>query len=331
YSSLYLFDTLKKKAYFIRRNKKENPLNFGKKTSTAGVSIEENITSNLTRKEYIGRVKKIKEYIRKGDVYEVNFSRRFETRFDGSPFDLWDKVCSANPAPFSGFLDFGEFQILSASPERFIKKTGPLIQTRPIKGTSPLRLNSREALRRSSKEKAELMMIVDLERNDLGKICEYGQVWVERLRAIEKHPTVFHTVSDIRGILKPKLSFSDIMRALFPGGSITGAPKIRSMEIIEELEPSRRNIYCGSIGYIDFNGNFDLNIAIRTLLLRKGRVFYQSGGGIVADSDPEKEYEETLHKIKNLTRALENSSIENRVPAIKEVKNEFSFYRQRTL
>ncbi len=221
-----------------------------------------------------------------------------------------------NPAPFASYLNFPEVKIVSASPERFLRISGKKVQTRPIKGTRPRGKTTTEdgklvrELLESKKDRAELVMIVDLERNDLGRVCEYGTVRVPELVTLEKHPTVYHLVGTVEGILREDKTHLDCLKACFPGGSITGAPKIRSMEIIEELEPTKRNIYTGAIGYLGFNGESDLNIVIRTLLFTKGKIFFQVGGGIVADSEPGKEYQETLDKAKALFTCLNRETIQ---------------------
>ena len=253
---------------------------------------------------------KAKEYIAAGDIYQVNLSQKFSARVDASPFQLYKTVRSLNPAPFASFLDCGDAAVISSSPERFLRISDRRVETRPIKGTRP-RGRDRAADERlkaellaSAKDRAELVMIVDLERNDLGRVCEYGSISVPELITLESYATVLHLVSTITGRLKADQDHLDCIRAAFPGGSITGAPKIRAMEIIDELEPDRRGIYTGSMGYLGFNRQTDLNILIRTMLYRNGTVQFQVGGGIVADSDPALEYEETLHKGKALLAAL---------------------------
>lgn len=266
--------------------------------------------SNFSFEQYCQIVAKAKEYIAAGDIYQVNLSQRFETSLDISPLDLYIKLRTINPAPFASFLNFDEVAIASASPERFLSLTGKKVETRPIKGTRPRGSNSVEdekmknELLNSEKDRAELVMIVDLERNDLGRVCMPGTVKVPELIVLETYATVFHLVSTVEGILPPDKDIIDILLASFPGGSITGAPKIRSMEIIDELEGVKRNVYTGSIGYISFNGNVDLNIVIRTFVIKNNRVYFQVGGGIVADSVPEKEYQETLDKAKALVESL---------------------------
>ncbi|MBI4745675.1 MAG: aminodeoxychorismate synthase component I [Deltaproteobacteria bacterium] len=269
-----------------------------------------NFTSNFTKEDYIKAVQKAKEYIAAGDIYQVNLSQRFSTEIDIPPYDLYLRLREASPAPFSAYLDFGKAAILSSSPERFLKVDGGCIETRPIKGTRPRGESAEEDERlkgelvSSGKDRAEHIMIVDLERNDLGKVCKYGSVNVKEEMAVESFAQVHHMVSTIAGELKEGISLMDVMKATYPGGSITGAPKVRAMEIIEELEPVKRGVYTGSIGYIGFNGKMDMNIAIRTLSVIGGVAYFSVGGGIVADSDPEAEYQETLDKAKGMMEAL---------------------------
>ena len=270
--------------------------------------------SNFTKDSYIKTIKKAKEYIKAGDIYQVNLSQRFKFTLDVDPFDLYRVLRAINPAPFASFLNFGDVKIISASPERFLKKEGCRIQTRPVKGTrprgeSPSEDNRlKEELLASVKDRAENLMIIDLERNDLGRICEYGSVHVTKFMACEEYATVFHLVSTVEGKLTRNIGAIDCLINCFPGGSITGAPKIRSMEIIEELEPVKRSVYTGSIGYIGFNGNMDTAIAIRTFVIKGKNAYFQVGGGIVYDSDPEKEYMETLDKAKALIEAIHLSA-----------------------
>lgn len=273
-------------------------------------SSDARLESNFTKASYMEAIEKAKDYIRKGDIYQVNLSQRFETELNMEPFRLYTRLRAVNPAPFSSFLDFGDVVIASSSPERFLLKKGRYIETRPIKGTRPRGndgasdlLLERELLA-SPKDRAEHIMILDLERNDLGRICEYGSVLPAESMILEKYANVFHLVSTVAGTLRKDIDPIDCLLAAFPGGSITGAPKIRSMEIIDELEPVKRSIYTGAIGYISFDGNMDTSIAIRTFVIKGGKAYFQVGGGIVADSDPGKEYEETLHKAKGLMEAL---------------------------
>ena len=271
------------------------------------------LNSNFTRPAYLETVQRIKDYIVAGDVYQVNLAQRFTRPWLGSPASLYDRLCRHNRAPFSAYIDTGSFQIVSASPERFLQfdPVTRRVETRPIKGTRPRGETGREdarlaeALQSSEKDNAEHIMIVDLERNDLGRVCETGTVCVPELCRLEAHPTVWHLVSIVEGRLKPACDRIDLLRATFPGGSITGAPKIRAMEIIDELEPTARGIYTGAIGYLGFDGTMDLNIAIRTIVIQAGKAYVHVGGGIVADSDPSAEYEETLVKAKAQLWALE--------------------------
>ncbi|MBC7334096.1 MAG: aminodeoxychorismate synthase component I [Actinobacteria bacterium] len=260
------------------------------------------LVSNFSRDKYLRAIAVAKNYIHNGDIYQVNLSQRFEGRLGVEPADLYYILRRKNPAPFSAYLSFPEVKVASSSPERFLFLKNKVIHTRPIKGTRPRGKDSREdekqilALKNSTKDRAELNMIVDLERNDLGKICYYGTVRVREHGTIEKYARVFHSVSTVEGRVKNGVGVVDILKATFPGGSITGAPKIRAMEIIDELEPNVRSIYTGSIGYIGVDFTMDLNIAIRTFIIRGDKFYYSVGGGIVEDSVPEEEYQETLDK-----------------------------------
>ncbi|TCS80338.1 aminodeoxychorismate synthase component I [Tepidibacillus fermentans] len=267
---------------------------------------------NMSKQEYFESILKIKEYIKNGDIYQANFTQRFSATFKEDPVQLYLQLREKNPAPFAAYLDIGDSYILSSSPERFIKLVDRVIETRPIKGTISRGLTPAEdaknksILENSEKDKAELLMIVDLERNDLGKVAKTGTVEVLDLFKVEEYTTVYHLVSTIRAVLDDGYDVVDLIQATFPGGSITGAPKIRAMEIIDELEPTKRNVYTGSIGYIDFRGNTDLNIAIRTIVIKDGTAHFQVGGGIVWDSDPVKEYDESLAKGKALFEVLKS-------------------------
>jgi para-aminobenzoate synthetase component 1 len=269
-----------------------------------------NINSNFTRDEYISAVEKAREYIIAGEIYEVNLSQRFETELSIKPYELYLRLREINPAPFASYLDFNGVTIVSASPERFLKLKDDYVETRPIKGTRPRGKNAQEdsklsyELLHSVKDRAENLMIVDLERNDLGRVCRYGTVEVTEFAMLETFPTVFHLTSTVTGKLREDKNCIDLLKASFPGGSITGAPKIRAMEVIDELEPTRRSIYTGSIGYLGFDGNLDINIAIRTFIIKNKHAYFQVGGAIVYDSDPESEYQETLDKAKALIDAL---------------------------
>jgi len=275
---------------------------------------QQGVTSNFTPENYIESIHKIQEYIASGHIYQVNMSQRFEMEFSGSAFSLFKSLFQSNPAPFFSFFEAGDHQIVSTSPERFIHQNGNRIETRPIKGTRPRGKNHEEdkqmekQLAESKKDDAELSMIVDLLRNDIGKVCVGGSVRVSQHKRLEAYENVFHLVSIVEGELAPGKSTVDLIKATFPGGSITGCPKIRAMEIIDELEPCRRHIYTGSIGYISFHETMDLSIAIRTATIQDGRLVFSAGGGIVYDSDPEKEFQETLHKGKTLLEVLKNKS-----------------------
>jgi len=270
----------------------------------------EPVECNFTREEYLRAVQRAKDYIAAGDIFQVNLSRRFETRLPLPPHELYLRLRAINPAPMAAYLQFDGGAIVSASPERFLEVRGRRVETRPIKGTRPRGRTPEEdrslgeELLASEKDNAELAMIVDLERNDLGRVCSYGSVKVVEPRALESHPTVHHLVATIEGRLQPDRDIVDLLRATFPGGSITGAPKIRAMEIIDELEPTRRSVYTGAIGYIGFDGSMDLNIVIRTFIERNGTLYFQVGGGVVADSDLALEYDETTHKARALLEAL---------------------------
>ena len=268
------------------------------------------LRSNFTHDEYIRAVETAREYITSGEIYQVNLSQRFEGGLTTPPYDLYQRLRSINPAPFAAYLNCDEVTVLSASPERFLKLDGDRVETRPMKGTRPRGRSAAEdaalaaELQSSVKDRAENVMIVDLERNDLGKVCRIGTVNVSELCTLEKYATVFQLTSCVEGRLAEGKNRIDLLEACFPGGSITGAPKIRAMEIIDELEPTRRSVYTGSIGYLSFSGQMDLNIVIRTILVKNDRVYLQVGGGIVYDSEPEAEYQETLHKAKALFQAL---------------------------
>jgi para-aminobenzoate synthetase component I len=258
--------------------------------------------SNMSRTQYIRSVERALDYIAAGDIYQVNLSQRFSHSFQGSPFALFSALRNISPSFYGAYLNCGDHSVISSSPELFLRKRGLTIETRPIKGTRPRGRKAEEdrALKQdlldSEKEAAELTMIVDLERNDLGRLCEYGSVEVAAHRYIEELPTLFHTVSTVRGRLRENVSGVDILQATFPGGSISGCPKIRAIEIIDELEPTQRHVYTGAIGLFTPAGDLTLSIAIRTMTVAGNRLHYQVGSGIVADSVPEKEYEETLQK-----------------------------------
>jgi para-aminobenzoate synthetase component I len=269
------------------------------------------VTSNFDRAGYESAVRRAVEYVHAGDCFQVNLSQRLLAPFREHPLELYGRLRQLNPAPFAGYFDLGDFQILSASPERFLRVfPDGEVETRPIKGTRPRGATPEEdaALVRdlvtNPKDRAENVMIVDLLRNDIGKVCEYGSVRVPRVCEVETFRFVHHLVSEVRGKLRPGLGPLDLLAAAFPGGSVTGAPKVRAMEIIAELEPTARGPYCGCLGWVGFDGAMDTNILIRTFTAGRGWVQFPVGGGIVADSDPAREYEETLHKAAGLLRSL---------------------------
>ncbi|MHB8075280.1 aminodeoxychorismate synthase component I [Desulfosporosinus fructosivorans] len=269
------------------------------------------IDPSVSHTQYLIDLKRVIDYIYAGDIYQANLTQRFSMDWQGDNWDLYSQLHRHNPAPFAAFLPYSDFQILCSSPERFIRiLSNGRIETRPIKGTRPRGKSPEDdelqafELQNSSKDRAELTMIIDLERNDLGRICEFGTVKVTDLIQLEKYPTVWHLASTITGQLKHGLKPSAILKAVFPGGSITGAPKIRAMEIIEEIELYKRGIYTGSIGYMGFDGTWDFNIVIRTILIKNKKAYIHVGGGIVADSIPESEYKETLDKANASFRVL---------------------------
>jgi para-aminobenzoate synthetase component 1 len=288
----------------------DNPRPDNTDTDVCGMATGR-IISNFTRAEYLTAIRRVQEYIAAGDIYQANLSQRFTARSTVPPFELYNRLRKSNPAPFAAYLNYQFDQVISASPERFLKITGSHMETRPIKGTRPRGATPDEDERlarelvASAKDRAELVMIIDLERNDLGRVCRYGSVQVPDLITLESYATVHHLVSTVVGELRPEMDHVDCLRACFPGGSITGAPKVRAMQIIEELEPTKRRIYTGAIGYLGFNQVTDLSIVIRTLLHQQGTYHFQAGGAIVADSEPEAEYEETLVKAKALVKALQ--------------------------
>ena len=266
--------------------------------------------STFTREQYLAAVSRAIEYVRAGDVFQVNLSQRFTAELSVPPQAIYQRLLDSAPARYGGLLNFGSHALICNSPELFLRVTNDPrtglrhVVTRPIKGTRPRTAGMEVQLRDSAKDAAELNMIVDLERNDLGRICRIGSVKVAQTRTIETHPTVFHGVATVEGTLRENVSLVDLLRATFPGGSVTGAPKIRAMEIIEELEPVRRGPYCGAIGYLDSDGTIEFNVAIRTMIATSGQIHVPVGGGIVADSDPAAEYDETLVKAQAMFDAL---------------------------
>lgn len=275
------------------------------KTSRKGAfSLTSSWHANMTEAQYHENIARIHQYLREGDCYQINLAQRFKAKYKGNEWDAFLTLNESNRAPFSSFIRLPDNAVISVSPERFILLEKGEIQTRPIKGTLP-RLDSAEEdqlqaekLANSPKDRAENLMIVDLLRNDIGRVAKPGTVHVPELFKVEPFPAVHHLVSTITATLDSQYQATDLLRACFPGGSITGAPKIRAMQIIEELEPNRRHGYCGAIGYISFCGNMDTNITIRTLITDKKQIYCWAGGGIVADSQADKEYQETFDKLR---------------------------------
>jgi para-aminobenzoate synthetase component 1 len=268
--------------------------------------------SNFGPADYLATVRRAIDYIHAGDCFQVNVAQRLLTPQRRAPLEIYHGLRECNPAPFAGYFDLGDYALASASPERFLKLSRGEVETRPIKGTRPRGATPAEdraradALRHSAKDRAENVMIVDLLRNDLGRVCAYGSVRVEALCRLESFQFVHHLVSEVRGRLRPAMDAIDLLRATFPGGSVTGAPKIRAMQIIAELERVARGPYCGCLGFLGFDGSMDTSILIRTLVLGRGWTHFSVGGGIVADSDPQREYEETWHKAQGLLQALQD-------------------------
>jgi para-aminobenzoate synthetase component 1 len=275
-----------------------------------GGQREGSVSSNLTRADFVARVERALAYIRAGDIYQVNLSHRLECPITRSGWELFQNLSSVSPAPFSAYLDLGNFQIASSSPELFLRLNGSQIQTRPIKGTRPRAADpTRDAqltyeLQTSAKEMAELVMITDLLRNDLGKVCEFGSVHVPELVRLERYPHVQHLVSTVEGRLRPKVTHFEALASCFPGGSVTGAPKFRAMEIIDELEPNTRGPYTGALGYLGFNRESQLSIVIRAAICKDRRAYFHAGAGIVAESIPAAEFEETFAKAGGFFEAL---------------------------
>lgn len=319
YDELFVFDHNQNRLYFVcatKKGKEKKLLKYFKKPK-----LDDNATSlskikhSITKRHYVSMIEKTKGYIKSGDIYQANITQRFSYPFLSEPTEFYNRLRRLSPAPFGAFLKEKGATVICNSPERFIYKEGRYVETRPIKGTRKRAydkkkdMNLIKELKNSEKDKAEHIMIVDLERNDLGKICETGTVKVSELMRVESYANVHHLVSIVSGILKEGKDIYDCILKTFPGGSITGAPKLRSMEIIDELEPVKRGIYCGSIGYIDASGDADLNIAIRTGVVTRNRLFFNVGGGIVADSDAYDEYEETITKAKSFLAALGLSEV----------------------
>ncbi|CAH1531443.1 aminodeoxychorismate synthase subunit 1 [Vibrio jasicida] len=275
-----------------------------------GFQLEGDWQSNMTQASYASRFDRVQEYLLSGDCYQINLAQRFNAPYQGSEWQAYLKLEAANLAPFSAFIRMPKSTLLSISPERFLELKDNVIETKPIKGTRPRGADTlqdqanAQDLQTAEKDQAENLMIVDLLRNDIGRVASPGSVHVPKLFDIESFPAVHHLVSTIRANLDPQYSAADLLRACFPGGSITGAPKVRAMQIIEELEPHRRSAYCGSIGYISRHGRMDTSITIRTLVAENNKLYAWAGGGVVADSDCASEYQETLDKLSKILPAL---------------------------
>ncbi|SUY47638.1 para-aminobenzoate synthase component I [Clostridium putrefaciens] len=321
YDNAVIVDNIKKKTYITSLGilkSKQDSVNQLKEIILKGHKIEykelnESYTkfiSNFGKDEYMDTVERVRQYIRNGDIYITNLTQRFCCETKKEPYDIYKDLRHINPAPFAAFMNIEDFSLVSSSPERFLKIMNNIVQTRPIKGTRPRGkdeeedFKNRQELIDSQKDKSELLMIVDLERNDLSKVCKPYSVKVTELFKLEEYSTVFHLVSTIMGELKDKYTSMDCIKECFPGGSITGAPKVRSMEIIEELENTKRNIYTGCIGYLGFDGNVDLSIVIRTILMKDGKAYLGVGGGVTWESKKEEEYDETLDKARALMKVL---------------------------
>jgi anthranilate synthase component 1 len=290
------------------RRKLDGPLPRARRAKSAKpLKLE----SNFTKPAYMAAVEKAKEYIRAGDIFQVVPSQRFSANTAADPFEIYRALRVVNPSPYLYFLKLDDLSVVGSSPEMLVKVQGREAHYRPIAGTVPRGRTEAEdhafeqQLIADPKERAEHIMLVDLGRNDLGRVCEYGSVKVERLMFVERYSHVMHLVSSLRGTLREGTDFFDALMACFPAGTVSGAPKVRAMQIIDELEPSRRGIYAGAIMYLDFSGNLDCCIALRTLVAKNGRAHIQAGGGVVADSVPENEYQETVNKARAIVTALE--------------------------
>lgn len=275
---------------------------------------ETKVISNLTKEEYTSQVEKAKEYIRNGDIFQVVLSQRFEVESEADPFDVYRCLRTTNPSPYLYFFDFVDYQIAGASPEMLVSVTNGIVTTKPIAGTVPRGTTKKEddilvrQLMHDPKEQAEHTMLVDLGRNDVGKVSRFGTVRVDNFMSVEKYSKVTHLVSDVQGELREDKTALDALMSILPAGTLSGAPKIRAMEIIDELENKKRGLYGGTVGYLAFDGNIDTCIAIRTVLFKDGKGYVQAGAGIVADSEPEKEYEETKNKALAVIHAIKEAA-----------------------
>jgi anthranilate synthase component 1 len=333
YLGLVVFDHVRRRVWIVRNVFVDGPGSLRTKYNAAVKEIRETrrqlaaplqtsakvpsrraplrVASNFTRRQFLAAVRKSKEYIRAGDIFQVAVSQRFSARTSADPFEIYRALRVVNPSPYMYFLKLGDAAVVGSSPEMLLKVQAGEASYRPIAGTRPRGRDEQEddrlaaELAADPKERAEHIMLVDLGRNDLGRVSEYGSVRVERLEFVERYSHVMHLVSSLRGKLRPDVDYFEALAACFPGGTLSGAPKVRAMEIIDELEPTRRGIYAGAILYLDFAGNLDSCIAIRTMVVKNGIAYVQAGAGLVADSVPEREYQETVNKAKALITALE--------------------------
>ena len=318
YDPIYVFDHNDERGYIVstgadlrRFNEMQGLIKHRKTDKTPPLIKTAGPSTNMTKDAYLRMVGRAKEYIAAGDIYQINLSQRLSIPIKGDAFALFQRLQESHPGPFASFMDFNNFQIISNTPERLLRLTNGLLETEPIKGTRPRGKDLShdilmiEELKSSLKERAEHVMIVDLERSDLGRVSVPGSVEVTAFEAIHTYEHLHHMVTTIRSRLKPGTSPAQALKACFPGGSVTGAPKFRAMEIIDELEPCSRGIYTGSIGWMDFNGNLDFSMAIRTAIIKDGMLHLHVGGGIVADSVPQEEYDETMLKAQDFLRSLD--------------------------
>ena len=282
----------------------------GKITSPNNKKPATKFQSNFTYPKYKKAVNNCKEYVRAGDSFQIKISQRFECKIDEDPFEIYTRLRKINPSPYSAFINFEGVTLISCSPEHLVKVERGRVETRPIGGTYPRGKNSIEDKKiatkfmQDEKERAEHMMLIDLERNDLGRVCKYGSIHVDEMMSIERYSHLMHIVTNIKGELYKEKDIFHVLRAMFPGGTITGCPKVRTMEIIDEIEPTTRGPYTGSIGFMNFSGEMDLNLIIRTLIIKGNKGYIQVGGGIVADSNPKREYAETIDKANALLEAI---------------------------
>jgi para-aminobenzoate synthetase component 1 len=312
YDRVLTVDHQDRRAWIVELSDRSAPRAMDRRTydEAFGATSALSAGANFTRPRYLEAVGRARDYIAAGDVYQVNLSQRFHARVEREPWDVFRALRAASPAPFAALLGLGRRSLMSVSPERFLELRGRSLLTRPIKGTRRRSPDDddderlRQELWASAKDDAELAMIVDLERNDLGRVCETGSVRVTSPKVLESHPTVHHLSATVEGSLRRGLGPVDVLRATFPGGSVTGAPKVRAMEIIDELEPTRRGFYTGALGMIGLDGSMNLSVAIRTVWADGPDHYFQAGGGITWDSDPDAEYDETLAKAAALARVL---------------------------